>query len=211
MRSPIAAFTLLLLLAAACSAPPAPETVPSAPAPASAPAARQATVYVTASALNVRREASGDAELVTQVKRDTALSVISRRDGWVEVRLEDGRTGWVSERFVASERATAVASGRTRTAPARRSANAKRGCESDYAFVETPKLTFAETDASGLVVVEATVNAKGDVTATKVITNTTGDRRAGEAAEREIRSAKFAPPMRNCQPRAFIFTYRRTF
>jgi N-acetylmuramoyl-L-alanine amidase len=208
----IGTASLLLFLAAACSAPPAPVSVPAAAAADPAPPPQgPSTVYVTASALNVRRDASADAELVTQVKRDAALAVVARREGWVQVRLEDGRTGWVAERFVASERAAPVASGRRRTPPARVASGAKRGCESDYAFVETPKLTFSETDASGLVVVEASVSAQGEVTSTKVITNTTGEKRAAEAAEREIRSARFAPPMRNCQPRAFVFTYRRTF
>jgi hypothetical protein len=30
-------------------------------------------------------------------------------------------------------------------------------------------------------------------------------------AAREITAAKFAPPVRNCVTRAFLFTYRRAF
>jgi len=205
VRPFLAALTLVCL--AACAPAPAPTGSPVAPAPPlpSAPEEQAArTVYVTASALNVRSEASTDAEVVTQAKRGTALTVLTEGDDWLKVRLADGREGWVAERFVGSEVA------QTRTA-ARRPSSGKRGCESDYAFIETPSLSFTENEARGLVVVEATVNTKGDVTATKVISNSTGDKNAAAVAEREIRSAKFSPPMRNCQPRAFIFTYRRTF
>lgn len=203
---------LLLLLTAACSTAPAPSGPPVAPAPPPAqPASAQqeervtGTVYVTASALNVREEPNADAELVAQVKKNAALEVLGRGDGWVRVRLDDGRSGWVAERFVSEQRQQAA-----RTQPAR-SQQGKRGCESDFAFLETPVLNMTERAAKGLVVVDATVNTKGVVTATKIVSNTTGDKSAAAIAEREIRSAKFAPPIRNCQPRTFIFTYRRTF
>lgn len=192
----------------ACATAPAPTGPPVAAAPEPAqPAKAQeetttGTVYVTASALNVRSEPSADAELIAQVKRNAALEVLERSESWVRVKLDDGRTGWVAERFVSE----------TRQQQARKTQQqGKRGCESDFAFLETPVLDMSERAAKGLVVVDATVNTKGVVTATKVVTNTTGDRNAAAIAEREIRSAKFAPPIRNCQPRTFIFTYRRTF
>src|SRR3954466_14596509 len=57
-------FVVLLLLAACqSSAPPAP-----APTPEAAPAA-QSTVFVTAGTLNVRKDPSANATVVTQVKR----------------------------------------------------------------------------------------------------------------------------------------------
>jgi hypothetical protein len=62
-----------------------------------------------------------------------------------------------------------------------------------------------------MVVVEASVNTKGVVTKTKVVSNTTGEESLAFLAEREIKGAKFSPPIRNCVPRAFVFTYRRTF
>ena len=59
--------------------------------------------------------------------------------------------------------------------------------------------------------VEATVSAKGTVTDTRLVSNDTGDEALAFLAEREIKGAKFSPPIRNCVPRSFIFTYRRTF
>lgn len=63
--------------------------------------------------------------------------------------------------------------------------------------------------AHGLV--DATVNTSGDVQNTKVISNTTGEDALAKMAEREIRAAKFTPPYRDCVPKTFIFTYKRTF
>jgi hypothetical protein len=51
----------------------------------------------------------------------------------------------------------------------------------------------------------------GNVTRTKVVSNSTGDEALAFLAEREIKAAKFSPPIRNCAPREFVFTYRRTF
>jgi len=61
------------------------------------------------------------------------------------------------------------------------------------------------------VTVDAAVDARGNVTSTKLINNTTGDEALGVLTEREIRDAKFSPPIRNCVPKAFIFTYKRSF
>lgn len=197
-------FPLCLLVVFACAAPPpapvvAPETPP--PPPPSRPAEEQVigTVRVTASALNVRREASTDGEVLAQVKKGTTLSVLSNDDSWTKVRLASGEVGWVASRFVSSGN----------TPAAKRTS--KSGCESDYAFLETPTLAFSESGAHGIVVVEASVNAKGVVTSTKLVSNSTGDESLAFLAQREIKGAKFSPPIRNCVPRAFIFTYRRTF
>lgn len=186
-----------------CAAPAPPEPVPVPPPPAQEPAVAKpaeepviGTVRVTASALNVRREASLDAEVIVQVKKGDALSVLADGDSWMKVRLASGETGWVAERFVSSAKAK-----RTGKCPV----------DSDYAFVDTPMLAFSDSGAHGVVIVDATVNVRGDVVATKLVSNSTRDEALAFLAEREIRAAKFSPPIRNCAPRAFIFTYRRNF
>lgn len=124
-------------------------------------------------------------------------------ESWTRVRLANGETGWVASRFVSSgNEPSSAATSRRRS-----------GCppDSDFAFIETPTPAFSDRDAHGLVVVEATVSASGNVMATRVVSNTTGDDALAALTEREIRSAKFSPPIRNCVARSFIFTYRRTF
>ncbi|HEX7421753.1 MAG TPA: TonB family protein [Thermoanaerobaculia bacterium] len=183
---------VFLLLFAACSTPaPEPQTVPELPAPQGA----MGIVRVTATTLNVRQDASSTSAVVTQVKRGDQLTLLAEENGWSHVRLGTGEEGWVSSQHVSS--------GKPRSR--------KPGCESDYSFVKTPLAAFSENGAHGLVVVDATVNTKGEVTGTKVVSNSTGDTSLGSMAEREIRAASFKPPYRNCVPRAFIFTYKRSF
>lgn len=160
------------------------------------PAAQQ-TVYVTASSVNVRRDPSMAGEVLKQAKKNEALTQLSTMEDWTKVQLADGTIGWVASRFV-SQSPTAK--------------TAKPGCNTDFAFVKTPKPSFVEgATTHGLVVVDAYVSASGDVTSTKVITNETGDSKMASLAENEIKSAKFEAPKRSCVARAFIFTYKRSF
>jgi uncharacterized protein YgiM (DUF1202 family) len=196
---------LFLVVLCSCAAPPPPPvTAPATPPPprvVDEPAI--GTVYVTASALNVRSEPSMEGEVIASARQGSALSVLRSDENWVRVRLDDGKIGWVSSRYVADER----------VATARREKAKRGGCppDSDYAFLEAPTPGFSELGAHGLVVIEATVNARGIVTGTKLISNGTGDPALAEVAEREIKASKFSPPIQDCQPRAFFFTYRRTF
>jgi uncharacterized protein YgiM (DUF1202 family) len=198
-------FALLALFLLSCAAPaPAPVPPPvEAPPPASVDEAVTHDVKVKATALNVRREPSADAEQVVQVKKGTTLGVIREENGWVRVKLEDGTLGWVAERFVEAPGVQKTAASKKR----------KSGCpaDSDFAFVTTPTLAFSDSGAHGLVVVDATVNTKGIVTAAKVVSNATADETLAFLAVKEIKSATFDPPIRACVPRSFIFTYRRMF
>ncbi|MEA2238085.1 MAG: N-acetylmuramoyl-L-alanine amidase [Thermoanaerobaculia bacterium] len=200
----IAAACLLVLAACGGNAPapaPAPEPAPVTPAPVPAAPDDHAigTVRVNVSTLNVRSEASGSAEVIGRVRRGERLTLISESGDWLRVRLNDGTTGFVSAQHVVRDGVAA----RPR----------RGGCppDSDYSFVTTPKPSFSEAGAHGMVVIEATVDARGNVTATRVVSNDTRDGSLASLAEREIRGARFAPPIRNCVPRAFIFTYKRAF
>lgn len=201
------ALVPLVLCVLRCAAPaPAPVPVPEPEQAAPAPVAETVigSVRVTASALNVRREASTDAEVVVQVKKGQALALLADGESWTKVRLESGETGWVASRFVARE---------GEKTGSKKKSKAKKGCpsDSDYAFLETPMLAFSDSSAHGMVVVEATVNAKGLVASTRVVSNSTGDESLAFLTEREIRSATFSPPIRNCVARSFIFIYRKTY
>jgi TonB family protein len=63
----------------------------------------------------------------------------------------------------------------------------------------------------GVVTVDANVDRDGNVTSTRVISNSTGDQNLAVLAEHEIRVAKFVAPIRRCAPQPFIFTYKRSF
>lgn len=154
------------------------------------------TVRVTANSLNVRREASASAAVIAQVRKGDRLTLLSADDEWYRVRLGNGDVGFVSAQHVLRE-------GTPR----------RRGCapDSDFSFAKSPVPAFPENPAHGLVAVEANVDARGNVTSTRVITNTTGDESLAKLAAREIRDAKFVSPVRNCVAKPFIFTYKRSF
>ena len=188
------------LFAFACGSSTTVEAPPPARAPAAAPVPQPAntTVYVTASAVNVRRDPSMAGEVLKQAKKNDALTALSAVDDWTKVQMPDGTVGWVASRFVSQSRSAAPVS--------------KAGCNTDFAFVKTPKPAFAEGETKhGLVIVDAYVNTDGNVTSTTLIKNETGDEKLAALAQNEIKSAKFEAPKRNCVARAFIFTYKRSF
>jgi len=207
VKTRFAAAVCLLLLIAGCGGnTPAPEPAPSprpvTPAPAPSTTAEDhavGTVRVNVSTLNVRGEASTFAEVIGHVRRGERLTVIADAGDWLHVKLSDGTSGWVSSQLVVREGAA--------TRPRR------SGCppDSDYSFLNAPKPAFSEGGPHGMVVIEANVDVRGIVTSTRVVSNETHDDALASMAEREIRNARFAPPVRNCVTRAFVFTYKRAF
>ena len=112
-----------------------------------------------------------------------------------------GTIGWVASRFLSQSQSASNQIPKKGTS-----------CNTDFAFVKTPKPSFAEgATKHGLVVIDAYVSPAGEVTSTKVISNETGDEALASMAALEIKSAKFEAPKRNCSAKAFIFTYKRSF
>jgi hypothetical protein len=210
MTAPMKRFALLLALAMAfarcATAPPPPAPVPApAPAPEPAPAPALPSIgmlKVTASSANIRRDANTTSDVIVQVKRGEHLALLAKSGDWMNVRLTTGETGWVSSKLVANDVPK----------PVRKARNAD-GCagDSDYRFITAPKPAFSDSEKHGVVTVEANVSAAGVVMSTRVVSNTTGDQSLAFLTEREIKSARFAAPVRSCVARAFIFTYTRAF
>lgn len=157
------------------------------------------TVRVNVSTLNVRSDPSVTAAIAGHVRRGERLALIAESGDWLNVRLHDGTTGWVSAQLVVRDGEMARPK--------------RAGCPPDsaYSFLNAPRPSFSEGGPHGMVVVEATVDVRGNVTATRVVSNDTQDSSLAALAEREIRGARFAPPIRNCVPRSFFFTYKRAF
>jgi len=196
-------FLALMALAAACAAPPPPTPAPEPPPTPSTPAVPAeeravGTVRANASTLNVRASASATADVVSHVRRGEKLALLEDAGAWLRVRLSDGTVGWVSSQHVVREGAAARPRG-------------KCPPDSDYSFVRPPKPSFSESQSHGMVIVEAGVDAKGNIVSTKVVSNTTGEDALATLTEQELRQAKFAPPVRNCAAKAFVYTYKRAF
>jgi uncharacterized protein YgiM (DUF1202 family) len=194
------------MLAACASTPPAPapEAAPT-PAPVAQPVAETPIggASVRTATLNVRSAPSLDGEILAQVKKGEHLAILQNGDDWIRIRLNDGTVGWVSRPLISVEGERLAKAAKPR----------KNGCpaDSDFHFAKTPTPAFSDSSKHGLVVVEAFVNTKGDVTSTKVVSNTTGDEALAFLAQREMKESKFVAPVRNCVTREFIFTYRRSF
>jgi len=134
-----------------------------APAPVRSEEKVIGTVRVNVSTLNVRAEASLSGEVVGHVRRGERLTLIGESGDWLRVTLNDGASGWVSAQLVVREGAA--------TRPR------KAGCQpdSDYSFVNAPRPAFSEGGPHGMVVIEASVDAKGIVATTRVLSNETHD------------------------------------
>jgi uncharacterized protein YgiM (DUF1202 family) len=77
------------------TAPPPPSPPPKTPEPSPAPALR--TTEIALPFVNVREEPSTDSKIVTVVKKGTKLTVLEEKKGWLHIRLEDGKEGWVGK------------------------------------------------------------------------------------------------------------------
>ena len=147
---------------------------------------------MTGTRLNVREEPSTRAAVIARVKRGQRLAVLGKSGGWVHVSVAAGAEGWVSARYVQSE------------AP----------CAADKAepeLLSDAPLSFSEGPAVGKVVIEASVDATGSVVSTRVVTDTTRIPELVARAESEVRALKFSPPVRDCHPVPFVYTYTRNF
>ncbi|MGD1147324.1 MAG: SH3 domain-containing protein [Thermoanaerobaculaceae bacterium] len=172
--------------------PPAPAAAEVTPAAEAKPAPPEETVRVTAGKLNVRSKPTTAGATLARVKKGERLRVIGRDGDWLQVKLADGTSGWVSAAYVRKD----------------------EPCPGDKAGAELLSdvpLSFSQGAAIGRVVIEATVSSSGSVASTKVVQDTTGTPELLERALTEVKSFKFAPPVRDCKPLPFVYTYTRNF
>ncbi|HVN77155.1 MAG TPA: TonB family protein [Thermoanaerobaculaceae bacterium] len=174
--------------------PPPPTPTPAAVAPAAEakPAPPPETVRVTGSKLNVRSQATTSAATVARVKKGEKLTVLGRDGGWVQVKLADGASGWVSARYVVKEEPVCPE-------------------KPNGELLSDVPLSFHEGPAIGRVVVEATVDASGNVTGTRVVEDTTKIPELQARVVNEVKAFKFSPPVHDCKPVGFVYTYTRDF
>jgi len=172
--------------------PPPPAPVEVTPAPEARPAPPQEMVRVIGSKLNVRSKPTTSAATVARVRKGEKLAVLGRDGDWFEVKLADGASGWVSARYVARD----------------------EPCAADKAEAELLSdvpLSFGDGPAIGRVVIEAAVDSSGSVASAEVVQDTTGTPELRARALAEVKSLRFSPPVRNCRPLPFIYTYTRNF
>ena len=72
---------------------------PKTPEPSPAPALR--TTEIVLPFVNLRQAPKLDSKIITVVKKGTKLTVLEDKLGWLRVRLEDGKEGWVGKNMTA--------------------------------------------------------------------------------------------------------------
>ncbi len=70
------------------------------------PSSTSQTGTVTASSLNVRSGPSTSHSIMHTLWNGNRINVIGESDNWYNIRLSDGRTGWVSKDYIASQMST---------------------------------------------------------------------------------------------------------
>jgi hypothetical protein len=150
------------------------------------------TLAVTSSSLNVRGGPSTAQAPVARVKKGDRLLLVGQEGEWYQVRLPDGRAGWVHGKYVRPE----------------------EPCPPDKPTAEIlsgPDEVLKPSAGLGRVVLEGTVSPQGTVVSVRLVANETGNPESARQAEQELRALRFSPPVRKCRPVSFIYVYTRNF
>ena len=179
-------FAVLLLLAA-CSrdaTPPVTETMDT----------REPTgvLYVGSPELPVHAEPNEQSELLATYTNGEAVSVLSEKAEWVEVRTGN-RAGWAKR----AQLTTAAEKDESEANP-------------------TPKfrimpLPVSAPAAHGEIYIEANVNTDGEVTSTRMLSNTTGSTALADQNAAALHSARFYPIIRKGERQPFKYYHRVTY
>ncbi|HYI10846.1 MAG TPA: SH3 domain-containing protein [Thermoanaerobaculia bacterium] len=148
--------------------------------------------YVGAPELPVRAEANEQAEVLATYQNGEAISILSDKGEWVEVRTGD-RAGWAR----AADLTTAEG----------------KKAEEDN---PTPKfrvmpLPVSAPSARGEIYLEADVNSEGEVLSIRTITNTTGSEALAIQNTNALRRARFFPIVQDGQKKPFKYYHRVTY
>ena len=176
--------TVVLLPSAFCLLMCAPRTETPPPPPREA----IAVAYVQAEKLPVHTTTSDSSPVITTYAGGETVSVLSKQGDWSEVRTSDG-SGWVHASDLGD--------------------NAKQ-IEADNLsprFRRAP-MPVSQPGAHGDIILEADVNSDGDVTAVRILTNSTGSASLAESNAEALRQAHFLPIVQRGQRRNFTYEHR---
>lgn len=179
-------IAILLLVLAACKA----ET----PAPAATVDERLpiGVWYVGAPELLVREQPNDTAAELATYSNGESVSVLAEKGDWVEVRTGD-RSGWAK---------------RADLTTAERKAQAEENPEPKFRVLPMP---VSAPSAKGEVYIEADVNTDGEVTATRILTNTTGQPALATQNANALRSARFFPIIIKGERQQFKYYHKVTY
>lgn len=148
--------------------------------------------YVGAPELPVREQPNDTAPILATYQNGEAISVLTQKGEWAEVRTGD-RAGWAKMADLTN-------------------------AEGKQQLEENPQPKFrvipmpvSAPSAHGEIYIEADVNTSGEITAARIITNTTGSADLANANVAALRSAKFYPIVQKGERKAFKYYHRVTY
>jgi uncharacterized protein YgiM (DUF1202 family) len=151
-----------------------------------------AVKYVGAPELPVRSSASNDAPILATYQNGEAISILADKGEWVEVRTGD-RAGWA------------------RAADLTDAAGATEQEENPEAKFRVMPMPVSAPSARGEIYIEADVNTDGEITATRLITNTTGSQALAAQNTAALKTAKLHPIVQKGKRVPFKYYHRVTY
>lgn len=145
--------------------------------------------YVGAPEAVVRERPEDAAPEIAKFLSGESVSVLSEKGDWVEVRSGIG-SGWVKK----ADLTTAD--------------EAQREQENPTPRFRVPPSPVTSPGTKGSIYIEASVNTSGDVVATRVLENTTGQPDLAERNAAALRMAKFHPIVQKGRKTPFLYYYR---
>ena len=148
--------------------------------------------YVGSPELPVREKANDAAPIIATYSNGEAISVLAEQGDWVEVRTGD-HSGWAKKSDLTT-------------------AEAKQAAEDNpQPKFRVMPMPVSAPSVHGEVYIEADVNTDGEVTATRMITNTTGSAVLGTQNMDALRNAKFYPIVVKGERQKFKYYHRVTY
>lgn len=148
--------------------------------------------YVGTPDLAVHAEPNENAKVLATYQNGEAISVLSEKGEWAEVRTGD-RAGWAHKADLTT-------------------AEGKKAQEDDpQPKFRVMPLPVSAPSAHGEIYIEANVNSDGDVTDVKVLSNTTNSEALAAQNSDALRSAKFYPIVQKGARRPFKYYHRVTY
>jgi uncharacterized protein YgiM (DUF1202 family) len=148
-----------------------------------------AVEYISAPELKIHAKPDEASPVISTYENGESVSVLARKEGWVEVRTGTG-SGWA------------------RAADLRTAEAATQEPDSLTPRFRKSPAPITQTTTHGEIVLEADVNTDGDVTAVRTESNTTGSTELEVKNTAELRSAKFFPIVQHGKRVPFTYEYR---
>ena len=148
--------------------------------------------YVGTPDLAVRTQASDTAPVIATYQNGEAISVLSEKGDWAEVRSGE-RAGWAHKADLTD------------------AAGKQAQEDNPQPKFRVMPLPVSAPAARGEIYIEADVNTDGEVTDVRIITNTTNSPVLASQNANALRSARFYPIVQNGERKKFKYYHRVTY